>query len=248
MEKTTYLFFLLFIIALLSPTVLAEVQTLPGAYKTGNCVTLKQTCSNCTYVNWSLSVPPNQTVVITNQSMAKSSPTLWTAIFCNTTINGEYIYDTFGDENGNIALSSVSFIVNPIGKVLTTAQAGLYLFILLIAILFFVLTLLIGIYLPSGNKRDEMTGYVLAVSNLKYVKMLMICFSYLIFVLISYFAYIISYGYLDLNFLGSMFRFAFLFLVVMIFPLFIVGSYVVIANLIRDSKVGEMLYRGLRVK
>ena len=93
-----------------------------------------------------------------------------------------------------------------------------------------------------------MTGYIFAVSNMKYVKMFLLAISYLFLVLIVYFGYIISYGYLDMDFLGNLFYFAFYTMIVLILPLFIIGVYVIISNLIRDSAVAEMLSRGLHVK
>lgn len=225
----------------------AQIQNL-GVFKTQSCITLKQTCANCSFINFSLSIPPNQSVILVNQSMGKETPNLWIYQFCNTSQNGEYIYDTYGDPDGSIVTSSVLFVVNPIGKILTTAQAGLYFLIFITSLLAFVFCLIAGIYLPSGNKRNEMTGYVIAVSNLKYVKYFMISVSYLILILIFYFGYIISWGYLDIDFLGSLFYFAFYFLMALLLPLFIVTVYVVIANAVRDQKVREFLSRGLKVR
>ena len=41
-----------------------------------------------------------------------------------------------------------------------------------------------GLYAQSGNNRDETTGYIFAVSNMKYVKMFMFGISYLLLMLI----------------------------------------------------------------
>lgn len=240
--------YLVLICFLLLPLISAEIQYL-GTFKTDNCVTLKQTCVNCTYLNVSVTIPPSQLAIILNQNMTHQLGTnLWTFEFCNTSQNGEYFYDTFGDPDGISEQASVNFVINPIGKILTTAQATLYFLIFILTVLFFLLCAGLGLYLPSGNKRNEMTGYIIAVSNLKYVKMFIMAISYLLMVLIFYFGYIISYGYLDLDFLGNLFYFAFFFMIVLILPLFIVGSYVIIANAVRDHKVGEMLSRGLRIR
>src|SRR5258705_8058226 len=101
-----FVFYLTAIFFFLSTLALAQnIQTL-GTFKTASCVTLKQTCSNCTFVNLSVSTPPNQTAIVVNQSMTRQTVNLWTYSFCNTTNNGEYIYDTFGDLNGNTESSS----------------------------------------------------------------------------------------------------------------------------------------------
>lgn len=224
-----------------------DVQTL-GTFKTAECITLKQICANCTFVNLSISTPPNQTTIIVNQSMTRQTTNLWIYSFCNTTINGEYMYDTFGNLNGNLESSSVNFFVNPVGKMLTSAQATLYFMIFIVSFIMFLICFVFGVSAPGDNKKDEMTGYIIAVSNIKYLKVFLISCSYLLLLLMVYFGYLISYGYLDLDFLGSMFRFGYISMVVLILPLFIVGTYIVIANWVRDSKVSDMLSRGLRAR
>lgn len=243
-----FLFILLLLVIPQLPQIPAqEIQTL-GAFKVEQCVSLKQTCTNCTYVNFSLTAPPSQNIILSDKAMILSPPNLWTFDFCNTTVNGEYIYDTYGDPDGTLAQASVNFFVNPIGKILTSAQATLYFLVFIIALIFFLLCAGYGLYAPGGNTRDEMTGYIIAVSNIKYVKMFMVAIAYLLLMLILYFGYIISYGYLDLDFLGNLLYFAFISMVVLIVPLFIVGVFLLIANKIKDSKLDQMLARGLKVR
>jgi magnesium-transporting ATPase (P-type) len=172
--------------------------------------------------------------------------TVYNYSFCNSTQNGQYIVNGIGDVDGIQTAFAYDFIVNPLGKTFTSSQAVMYCLIFVISFVLFLICLIAGIYTPSGNKTDEMTGYVLAVSNLKYIKILMFCFSYLLLVLMTYFGWMVSYGYLDMDFLGNLFNFAFWTLVIMLLPLFIVGSYVLVANLIKDSQVADTLQRGIR--
>lgn len=238
---------LIFLIFLMLPLVSAQIESL-GTFKTESCVNLKQTCTNCTFINLSVTSPPNQNEIVTNQTMNRSTSNLWVYTFCNTSVNGDYIYDTFGDLDGKIEQSSISFIVNPIGKVLTNAQAILYFLALVVALLFFILFVFFGTSISSDNKRDEMTGYILATSNLKYLKMFIISLAYLTLMVVLYFVYIISYGYLDMDFLGNLFYFGFIFMVVLILPLFIVGVFIIGANIVKDSKISDTLSRGVRIR
>lgn len=247
MKIILLLIFLIFIIFISTNLVSAEVHTL-GTFKTNQCVTLKQTCGNCTYVNFTLSTPPNQSTYLANQSMTKISQTLFTYDFCNTSIDGEYTYDTSSDPNGIITPDPVNFFVNPLGKTLTNSQAILYFLIFIISFILFLISLIFGIYVPGGNSKDQMTGYIIAISNIKYVKIFMLAVSYIILMLMTYFGWIISFGYLDLDFLGNLFNFTFYVLIVFMFPLFVIGTYVLISNLVKDAKVGDMLSRGLKIK
>lgn len=245
MKKGVILFFIIGFISL--SLVAAEVQTLPPV-QTGQCTTLKQTCGNCTFVNFTITVPPNQSVFLVNQTMQRQSSTLFTAPFCNTTINGDYIYDTYSDPDGIVTPSPVSFTVNPLGKVLTNSQAILYFLVFIISFFLFIGAFTFAIFAPSKYKKDQMTGYIIAVENLKYLKYLSFALSYLLLMLMFYFGWAISYGYLDMSFLGDLFNFGFYVLVAALVPLFIVCIFVIIANLVRDAQIVKMINRGLNVR
>jgi len=237
------LFFILFL-----PLASAEVQILPHPVKTHSCVNLPQIYANSTFQNITTIQRPDESVLTIQSSMTSNGGGYFNYTFCNTTQNGEYIVNGIGDIDGTSTTWNYQFTVNPLGMVFTAQQATLYTLIFVIAMVLFLICVGFGIYAPDSNKRDEMTGYIFAVSNLKYVKMFLLAISYLLLMLIVYFGYIISYGYLDLDFLGSLFQFAFYTLVVLILPLFIIGTYLLISNMVHDHKIGEMLSRGLHVK
>lgn len=138
--------------------------------------------------------------------------------------------------------------ITPLGGELTSAKTTIYIIIFIISLIIFIGLLLIGIYLPIENNRNEMTGYIFAINNLKYLKLVCLGLAYLVALLIAYFSYTLSYSYLDFGFLTSIFRALFYAETIALFPLFILFSYVLIANLIRDSKIKDMLMRGLRIR
>lgn len=154
-------------------------------------------------------------------------------LLSNTTISGNYLG---------------SFIVNPTGAELTLGKAAIYISLLLLAIFLFVSGIIGGIALPSDYKRDEMTGYIIALNNLKYVKLFCYALSYLTLTVIFYFSYILSYAFLELGFVSDLLRFGFYFMLALLVPMFIVGLYILIANAVRDHQVAEQLTGGLRIK
>ena len=239
---------ILLLILLLIPLASCEIQSLPHPVKTGLCVNLPQSYANSTYQNITTVQLPDESFIPIQSNMQDNGGGYFNYTFCNTTQNGEYLVNGIGDIDGTATTWVYKFTVNPLGKIFTNQQAILYFMILLLSFVLFTICVAFGLYAPSGNNRDTMTGYIIAVSNMKYVKSFMLAVSYLLLFLIVYFAYIISYGYLDLDFLGSLFYFLFYFMAVLMLPLFIIGVYVVIANVIRDNKIGDMLQRGLRVK
>lgn len=240
-----FAFFLFFI-----SIVYAQQTSLPNPVKLNNAATLTQICENCTYINVTILKYPNSTEIVINGSMFKSTGGNYYYILNDTFVsqNGEYSYTTCGDPNGIYTCEPVSFLVNPLGKTFTNQQAILYFLIFIVALLFFIGLMAIGIYLPTGNKRDEITGYLLQVSNIKYLKMLCLGFAYLFLVLLTYFGWMISYGYLDLDFIGNIFNVSFIILAWLILPLFILLILVSIYLAVQDSKLSSELQMGLRVK
>lgn len=219
-----------------------------GPFRTGQVITLTQTCPNCTFVNVTRVTFPNSTQLFINTRMAQPVLGNFNTSFSLTQDNGQYVVTTCGNPDGVYDCDDYTFVINLLGKVLTEAQARLYSLILIIGSILFLICITLGFYLPSDNKKDELTGYIIAVSNLKYLKMFFLATSYLVFMLIVYFGYTICLAYLDLDALGSILYFLFYVLVYLIIPLFIVGVYLVITNQVRDSQVEYQLSRGFEVK
>jgi hypothetical protein len=140
------------------------------------------------------------------------------------------------------------FIVTPIGVPLTPEKSTIYVVIWIVSLLLFAGLLTAGIKLPSKNNSNEMTGYVIAVSNMKYLKMLCLAFAYLSALFIVYYTWMLSYAYLDMAFMTSIFQTLFYAMAIAIVVLFPVMMFIIIANLVRDAKIRDLLSRGLDVK
>jgi hypothetical protein len=80
------------------------------------------------------------------------------------------------------------------------------------------------------------------------IKILSLVFAYLVAMFMAYFSWMISFAYLDMDFLSTIFQFLFYAEAILLLPLFIVGTYVFIANWVRDSKVHEALLRGFKIR
>lgn len=131
------LVFLLFIVALL-PFVVGEQQTL-GTFKTGTCVELLQTCSNCTYVNITSVNYPNSTQALGETPMGKFG-TYYNSSFCSTQPLGYYVVSGVGDLNGADQVWIYNFQITPAGgpeNNTTVFVTTLILAILLLVIAFF---------------------------------------------------------------------------------------------------------------
>jgi hypothetical protein len=239
----------LFILTVIVLTVMLSqsVYANLGNVKQGNCINL-MVLSNCSSINLTHVQDSNSTYII-NKLMTKLGGQTFNWSFCDTYDLDHYLY-SWNDpcidcSNGGCGNE---FYVTATGKDLTISKAVTYILIFLVSLLIFLGLLVVGIYLPSSNNVNEMTGYVIAVSNLKYVKMLCLAVSYIVLIFISYFIWQVSYAYLDLDFMTNIFRFIFIFLIALLLPLFILSMFLTIANAVRDHKLAEMLSRGLNVR
>jgi len=223
-----------FLILILMVVPLVSSQT----YKINSVIDLKIP-TNASSCNVTVTFP-NSTNVIYNQTMSTFNTGYANYTFTNSLLNGEYDYYS------NCGSGYIQVTGN--GDVLTTPMALLYSLIWIVCFLMFVGLLIYGIAADGNNKRDEMTGYVLDVSNVKYLKIFSLAFCYVILLFLSYFTWMICFAYLDFAFIASIFQFIFYGMAGLTLPLFILFVYLLIANAIRDSKIKEELGRGLRVK
>lgn len=166
----------------------------------------------------------------------------------NFSYNGAYaIIIQCNHTSGQTGYAMGYFTVNPTGTTLTTAQAIIYVVSIMILLLAMIGIIFLASMIDGKNKSDEMTGYILYVSNMKYLKMFLYAISYVMLVIISYYSWMISYSLLEMEFLTTILQFIFYFLAIATLPLFVLYTYLNITNLIRDSQVADALSRGLRI-
>lgn len=106
---------MLFLITISLNFVSAETQTL-GTFKLNDCVELKQTCANCTYVNVSSVVYPNSTIALMDFALIKRSSTEFNETYCNTSVLGQYIVNGYADPDGVGTLFAYDFFITPTGE------------------------------------------------------------------------------------------------------------------------------------
>jgi len=207
-------------------------------YKLNSAIDLKiPTNSSSCYVTITF---PDSTNAVYNASMSVLGTGYANYSFSNSSLNGDYNYFS--------PCGSGTFQVTPNGDTLTTGKAMLYSFIWIVSFLMLLGLLIYGLATDGNNKRDEFTGYILDVSNAKYLKIFSLALCYVISIFLSYFTWMICYSYLSMDFMSSIFQVLFYGLAIATLPLFVIFCYLLIANKIRDSKIIEELSRGLRVK
>ena len=241
------IFAMLFLSLLMLPLVSAGVTNI-GTFKLGECVSLRQTCADCTYNYITKVTMPDSTAGISGTLLMDKVGTYYNYTFCNTSQAGDYIVDGYGDLGATTpTVWNYYFTVTATGADSSTGQSMTYIFLFVFCLIIFAVLLFIGLSAPGGNKTDEMTGYILAVSNVKYVKITCLGFSWIFGVFLAYLSWMLSFAYLDFSFLTDVFHWIFYAMAALTLPFFILFVYFVVANAIRDSKISEALSRGFQV-
>ena len=115
MRKTTLLLVLLLIAStMMMAYASAEVNSF-APVKQFDCITIKQTCGSCSYVNVSISYP-NSSLAAANEEMTSSGGGVWTYNFCETSLLGRYDVAGMGDLEGTeTSFDVLYFDVTPSG-------------------------------------------------------------------------------------------------------------------------------------
>lgn len=112
MKKTIFITFVLFL--LLTTLSFAALPSL-GIFKQNDCIQLKQTCADCTFVNFTRVSYPDSTKALTNVAAEKDG-SLFNYSFCNTTQLGSYNVEGIGDTGGVNTIFIYNFDVTTNGK------------------------------------------------------------------------------------------------------------------------------------
>jgi len=121
----------------------AEIQSL-GVFKSGECLSLKQVCANCSFSNVTSVYSPTSIQLMGNHKMTKLS-TEYNYTFCNTTELGQYIVNGVSDVDGENTVWAYDF------EITTTGIAGgiipLLIFLFVGACIFLILSISFENYL-----------------------------------------------------------------------------------------------------
>ena len=104
----------------------------------GDCITLKQGCSSCTYVNVSVSYP-NSSIAVSNVAMISQGAGQWSYDFCDINDVGRYDVAGEGDILGiPTSFDTLWFDANEGGVQFTQERTNMTIFLLTILFIMFV--------------------------------------------------------------------------------------------------------------
>lgn len=139
----TYLLLSIFLISFASAVVCDS--ELPNAIRQGSSLNLTEVCDNCTYVNVTKVLYPNQSFAFLGQLPMTKNGTNYYVNFAQTKTQGQYIYTTTGDLNGIITSENICFQVTPSGQ---SGSSNIVFFLLIIFMSY-------GITIFGFGKKEE---------------------------------------------------------------------------------------------
>ena len=243
--KMKYYYFIVILFVSMINLASAEQQSL-GVFKQGEIVIIQQTCSNCTYVNFTSLTFPNSTQKIIEIAMTKSK-TKYNASFSDTQLLGNYIVTTCGDVDAVLTCVDYDFDVTVTGKDFTTGQGILYIVFAVTSILLFVLVLYGALKIPFKNTKNE-ESEIININDLKYVKILCWVLSYLI--LMSIFGLLrgTSASYISEIGVHRLFNWLYFFMLAFVYPLIVSSLIFALIFFIQDKKWKKDLERGIPLR
>lgn len=247
-EKTLLVsMFLVLVIGIIDHSSAQEQQTL-GNFVQNTCISLPQTCSNCTYVNITKIslVRPESVIFQKGDFLMTKSDTTYNYTFCNTSKLGEYIVDWKADLNGKTVTGNYNFLVTLLGAQPTTAQGTIYFFLGILSILIFGLSLYGAIKIKWKHPRNQ-KGEIIGINDLKYVKLLLWFFTYLMLIFIT-FAFKHVSRLADWDVAANWLNWIFWFFIVWMLPIFIITVFMFIKAIVDAKKIDDLLRRGLSAK
>ncbi len=236
------LLILLLGIFLISLTSSQEEQTW-GYVRAGTCMSLTQTCGNCTFVNITGITYPNKTISVLDEPIGmQKTGTFYNHSFCETSLFGQYIISGDHDLDEEIDTWRADFISNALGREFTTADSILYIFLSISIFIMFAIALYFQITLPSKNPKED-NGIILKVTRVKYLKFMLILVTYPLFLWFLNILIAISTNFSSLSQFLGFFSFLFDVLVRLGLPLFIFVFVVIMFNVIKDNHIKDMVKR-----
>jgi hypothetical protein len=233
---------------LVLPLVSADV------YEAETNISLTQSCyNNGTYCSGSavcnISVfSPTGEVLVNNLEMTNQNAFFnYTLSDSNTSEFGDYEYRIMCEDSGLSNFGIFAFEVTPSGTSPTTAHAIFYVIAFIFSIVFFLLALLGGIKLPWKNNYSE-DGYLVNISDLKYLKLFCWFFAYICLIWLAWLGRAVNNMFLFVDAGTGVFDGIFYFLMAFFVPVFFLVAFVGFVRYINDKKFQNLLGRGVKVR
>lgn len=231
---------LIFLILVLA-NVEAQTQQKLGEFQEGQCINLKQTCSNCTFVNITRVSYPNSTDAIKGNFVMDKVGSVYNYTFCETPDTGEYIVDWIADPDDITTAGNYDFTICNEGGCLDFDEALIYIFVSIGIFLLFLICLYASLNIPYRNIFNDKGSMIIKITKSKYLKLLFILITLPLFLWFINILVALSTNFLDLDLFSGFFKFIFISLNSLVLPYSIVVMVIFFFEIIRDINYMKLI-------
>jgi hypothetical protein len=169
----------------------------------------------------------------------------WTMVLgAGNLTNGLYSYQIKCQRDGLGGYETGMFEVTPTGTKIDSATATMYILLFVIMLFIFLLCGYFTMAIEGDNIRNQ-DGNIIQINYKKYFRWLTFAITYISFVSMIYFAWNMSYAFVTFDSLARFFKWLFFISFGLMWPVLIVSAIYMISKWLMDSKINEMLERGL---
>ena len=128
---------------------------------------------------------PNSSIFVNNAEATRQT-NFYNLSLPNTDTLGIHSYNVFCQNSSNAGASTeLTYLINLTGEELSISKTILYIFVLLTTLVLFLLSLFGAIKIPWNNRTDE-DGFIVGISDLKYIKLILWFITYIFLIFITW--------------------------------------------------------------
>lgn len=221
-----------------------------GSYQLGiDNVQLYQTCNNCTTINFTRVMGPNNQTILTNLTGVQDGTYYYFDILKgNFTQNGLHTYCYVASNGVETETGCLNFDLTYTGRNFTEEMASAYMIAIAVLIFFLICLVLLISKLPTKDITDE-EGTILQIANLKHLRPVCWGIAWSIIVTILFIVGNMTLAYLPTTMVGDLFMrlFFILFWTTIIVALPLWGIWI-FTGILRDKEFKSMIERGVNIK
>lgn len=161
---------------------------------------------------------------------------------------GTYYVNIWCEDVGETTKTTFEFEITQTGTNLSTAQGIVYIVFLLAILFIFSVVLYFSIKIPFGNYKRGDDDQVIGVNDLKWVKVFLICMSYILLMFIFGIMRSITANFLSLDNASGVFNWMYWIMLSFLWPIIVVSFILIIIYAVDGKRMRKILARGVQFR
>ena len=190
---------------------------------------------------------PNDSVMVENVQMTNAGNGTPNYTLPDDETIGTYSSHAYCCQAASCESTTFNFQITKSGSELSTSQGIIYVIVLIIAIGLFFACMYGAFKIKWGNIWDVDNRSIISINDFKWVKLICIVFSYILFMWVIWLIYGVTENFLYMEFAARFFYMVFWILLAFLFPVLVVSVILCLVVWFDDRKMDKLIKRGLKV-